>query len=138
MRVQPATERTVGTVEQQIDQPRHYRRNSKRNIQQRQQQLAAREVKTRHQPRQQRAKDQVYRYGNQRNHHRQPDCVQHVRISQVVQDRHQPFAEGLDEDIDHRHDQNESGNQYSGADQKPFPPVDAGRIVTLQLSNFRH
>jgi hypothetical protein len=41
-------------------------------------------------------------------------------------DRHQPFAEGLDEDIDHRHDQNEGGNQHPGANQKPFPQLMRG------------
>ena len=138
MLIQPAAKRAVRAVKQQIDQPRHHRRNGKRDIQQRQQQLAAGEGKARHQPGQQRTKHQVHRDRNQRNHHRQPDGVQHIRVGEVLQDRHQAFTKGLNEDVNHRHDKNEGGNQHPGTNQKPFSPVDAGRVVTLQLSNFRH
>ena len=84
MLIKPAAERAVGAVEQQINQTSNHRRHGKRDVQQRQQQLASREVKARHQPGQQNAEHQVYRHGNQRDHHRQPDGVQHVRIGQIL------------------------------------------------------
>ena len=84
MLVEPTAERAVRAVEQQIHQTGNHRRHGKRNVQQRQQQLASGEVKARHQPGQQNAEHQVHRHGNQRNHHRQPDGVQHVRIGQIL------------------------------------------------------
>ena len=138
MRVKPAAQRTVRAVKQQIHQTGHHRRDGERDIQQRQQQLAPRKGKTCHQPGQQGTEHQVHRYGNQRNHHRQPDGMQHVRVRQVFQHRHQSFAEGLDKDVEHRHHKDEGGDQHPDANQKPFSPVDTGRVVAFQLSNFRH
>ena len=136
--IQPAAQRAIGAVEEQINQARHHRRHRKRDIQQGQQQLTPREVKARYQPGQQYAKHQIHRDGDQGNHHRQPDGVEHVRIGQVLQRGHNPFTEGLHEDVHHRHDENECGDQHAGTNQKPFAPVDAGRVIALQLRNFRH
>ena len=138
MRIQPAAQRAVGAVKEQVYQARHHRRHGKRNIQQGQQQLTSREVKARHQPRQQGTEHQVHRNGDQGNQHGQPDGVQHIRVRQVFQRGHQALAERLNEDINRRHDENEGGNQHARPNQKPFTPVDAGRIVSLQLRNFRH
>ena len=119
VRLEPRAERALGAEEQHEDEARDHRRHGKRQVDQRDEQLASRKPEARDCPRRRDAERHVQRHRKPGHHRRQPQGTPRLRLGDRRPVDLEPLGEGLGEHRDQRHHEAQGKKRQRKADEAP-------------------